>query len=204
MTTNTKNTTALLLIDIQNDYFPTYEGAKCPLVGIEAAAQQGAKLLASFREQGLPVIHVRHEFAGSEASFFLPGSDGAKTHSSVAAQEDEVVILKQQVNSFRDTDLKKVLDDAGINKLVIVGAMTHICIDGVTRAAADFGYECSVAHDACATLDVEFNGVKVPAAQVHAAFMAGLSFGYANVASTEALLTEVSTDSAANMTAEAL
>jgi nicotinamidase-related amidase len=53
---NTENTTALLLIDFQNDYFPTYSGAKNPLVGTEAAAEQGAKLLAAFRQQGLPVV----------------------------------------------------------------------------------------------------------------------------------------------------
>jgi nicotinamidase-related amidase len=185
---NTTNTTALLLIDFQNDYFSTYNGAKIPLVGTEAAAEQGAKLLASFRQQGLPVVHVRHEFPTDEAPFFLPGSDGAKIHSSVAALEDEAVILKHQINSFRDTDLQKVLDDAGIKKLIIVGAMTHMCVDAVTRAAADLGYECAVAHDACATLDVEFGGVKVPAAQVHAAFMAGLGFAYAKVESTDELI----------------
>jgi nicotinamidase-related amidase len=187
-TLNTNNTTALLLIDFQNDYFSTYSGAKIPLVGTEAAAEQGAKLLASFRQKGLPVVHVRHEFPTDEVPFFLPGSDGAKIHSSVAAQEGEVVILKHQINGFRETDLKKVLDDAGIKKLVIVGAMTHMCIDAVTRAAEDFGYECAVAHDACATLDLEFNGVTVPAAQVHAAFMAGLSFAYAKVASADELI----------------
>ena len=184
----TENTTALLLIDFQNDYFSTYNGAKNPLVGTEAAAEQGAKLLAKFRQQDLPVVHVRHEFPTDEAPFFLPGSDGAKIHPSVAAQEGEAVVLKYQINSFRDTDLKKVLDDAGIKKLVIVGAMTHMCIDAVTRAAEDLGYECAVAHDACATLDLEFNGITVPAAQVHAAFMSSLSFAYANVASADELI----------------
>ncbi|HBF45921.1 MAG TPA: cysteine hydrolase family protein [Psychromonas sp.] len=188
---NTENTTALLLIDFQNDYFPTYSGAKNPLVGTEAAAEQGAKLLAAFRQQGLPVVHVRHEFPTDEAPFFLPGSDGAQIHSSVAAQAGESVILKHQINSFRDTDLKKVLDDAGITKLVIVGAMTHMCIDAVTRAAEDFGYECAVAHDACATLDLEFNGMTVPAAQVHAAFMSALSFAYAKVASADDVIAEL-------------
>ncbi|MEH6449429.1 MAG: cysteine hydrolase family protein [Oleispira sp.] len=189
--TKTTNNTALLLIDFQNDYFPTYSGAKNPLVGTEAAAEQGAKLLVKFRQQELPVVHVRHEFPTDEAPFFLPGSDGAKIHSSVAAQDSESVILKHQINSFRDTDLQKVLDDAGITKLVIVGAMTHMCVDAVTRAASDLGYECAVAHDACATLDVEFDGVMVPAAQVQAAFMAGLSFAYANVATADELIAEL-------------
>lgn len=190
-TVNTKDKTALLLIDFQNDYFPTYTEAKNPLVATEAAAEQGAKLLAEFRDQGLPVIHVRHEFPTNEAPFFLPNSEGAQIHPLVAAQDNEVVIVKQQINSFRETDLQKVLDDAGIKKLVIVGAMTHMCIDAVTRAAVDCGYECAVAHDACATMDLEFDGVTVPAAQVHAAFMAGLGFAYAQVASADELLAEL-------------
>ena len=179
---------ALLLIDFQNDYFPSYEGAKWPLEGTELAAEKAASLVAAFRKQALPIIHVRHEFTTNEAAFFLPNSDGAKIHSSVAPIADETVVLKHQINSFRDTELQQVLESLAIEKLVIVGAMSHMCIDAVTRAAVDLGYECHVAHDACATLALEFNGVVVPAKQVQAAFMAALSFGYCNVESSAELL----------------
>lgn len=180
--------TALLLIDFQNDYYSTFNGAKWALSDTEKAADNAATLLAEFRLQGLPVIHIRHEFPTNEAPFFLPESEGAQIHISVAPQNDEPVILKHQINSFRDTDLKNVLDELAVDKLIIVGAMSHMCIDAATRAAVDFGYECHVAHDACATLDLEFNGVIVPAKQVHNAFMAALSFGYCNVDSTGKLL----------------
>ncbi|MDO5638991.1 MAG: cysteine hydrolase family protein [Neisseria sp.] len=183
--------TALLIIDFQNDYFPGFPGAKWPLAGTEAAAANGAALLAKFRAQGLPVFHVRHEFPNADAPFFQPGSEGAQIHAGMAPLEGEAVIVKQQINSFRDTGLQQQLQQAGIRRLVIVGAMSHMCIDAATRAAADFGYECLVAHDACATLDMAFDGVNVPAAQVHAAFMAALQFGYAKVESTEALLQAV-------------
>ena len=79
-----------------------------------------------------------------------------------------------------------------VDSVLICGAMSHMCIDAVTRAANDFGYSCSIAHDACATLALEFNGITVPASQVHAAFMASLSFAYAQVASTDELLAEIS------------
>ncbi len=180
--------TALLLIDFQNDYYPTYAGAKWALSGTEAAAQNASQLLNAFRQKGLPVIHVRHEFPSEEAPFFLPNSEGAQIHSSVAPIEGETVILKHQINSFRDTELQAKLEELQVTKLVIVGAMSHMCIDAVTRAAVDFGYDCNVAHDACATLDLEFNGVTVPAAQVHAAYMAALKFGYCDVDSTANLL----------------
>lgn len=179
------STMALILVDLQNDYFP---GGKCELEGTEAAAANAAKLLESFRAKKLPVVHVRHEFPTDDAPFFLPNSEGAKIHSSVQSLEGEPVVLKNQINSFRDTNLKEILDELGVERVVIVGAMSHVCIDAVTRAASDFGYECALAHDACATMGLEFGGVSVPASQVHAAFMAALGFAYANVASTEELL----------------
>lgn len=180
--------TALLLIDLQNDYYPTYDGAKWPLSETEKASDNAAILLAQFRDNNMPVVHVRHEFPSDEAPFFLPNSDGAKIHPTVAPIEGESVVLKHQINSFRDTDLQKTLEDLNIEKLIVVGAMSHMCIDAVTRAAVDFGYECHIAHDACATLDLEFNGVTVTAHNVHHAFMAALSFGYCNVESTDKLL----------------
>jgi nicotinamidase-related amidase len=177
--------TALLLIDFQNDYF---QGGKYPLSGTEAAAEKGAQIVAAFRDKKLPVVHVRHEFPTEDAPFFTPGSEGAKIHPSLAPIEGEPVVSKFQINGFRDTNLKEVLDKAKVENLVIVGAMSHMCIDAVVRAANDYGYQCSVAHDACATLDLEFNGTTVSAKDVHAAFMAALAFAYANVATTEDII----------------
>ena len=180
--------TALLLIDFQNDYFP---GGKWELEGTDAAAAKAAELLAVFRNKGLPVIHVRHEFESEEAPFFVPGSEGALIHPVVAVQGDEPVILKHSVNSFKDTELKQVLDNLSIENLTIVGAMSHMCIDAGVRTAADFGYQVSVAQDACATRAQEFNGVIVEAIQVHASYMAALAFAYARVVNTDELLAEM-------------
>jgi nicotinamidase-related amidase len=182
------STTALLLIDLQNDYYPTYDGAKWPLTETEIASKNAATLLTQFRDNKLPIIHVRHEFPSDDAPFFSPNSDGAVIHPSVAPIEGETVILKHHINSFRETDLQKTLENLKVEKLIIVGAMSHMCIDAVTRAAVDLGYECHVAHDACATFDLEFNGVIVPAHQVHHAFIAALSFGYCHVESTNKIL----------------
>jgi nicotinamidase-related amidase len=176
---------ALILVDIQNDYFP---GGKWPLVGVEAAAANAAKILAATRDAGQLVVHVRHEFTSSDAPFFLPGSEGAHLHPSVSNQPQERVVLKHFVNSFRETPLKQILDEHDISELTVVGAMSHMCIDAMVRAAADFGFTTTVVHDACATRDLEFNGMTVPAAQVHAAFMSALGFGYAKVVSTEVYL----------------
>ncbi|CAI8962417.1 Uncharacterized isochorismatase family protein YddQ [Pseudomonas sp. IT-196MI5] len=176
---------ALIVVDIQNDYFPQ---GKWPLVGADAAADNAARLIKAFRDAGDSVVHIRHEFTSEEAPFFTPNSEGAKLHPKVLNRADEPVVLKHFVNSFRETELKSILDEQGIKELVVVGSMSHMCVDGITRAAADFGYKVTVIHDACATRDLEFNGVKVPAAQVHAAFMAALAFAYASVVSTNDFL----------------
>ncbi len=176
---------ALVLIDIQNDYF---SGGKWTLSGIDSAADNAAKLLGAARVAGDLVIHVRHEFPTADAPFFTPGSEGAKIHPKVHGREGEPVVLKHHVNSFRETDLKEILNRHGVEEVVICGAMSHMCVDAGARAASDLGYKCVVVHDACATRDQEFEGAVVPAAQVQAAFMAALQFGYARLVSTEEYL----------------
>ncbi|HWK47234.1 MAG TPA: cysteine hydrolase family protein [Stellaceae bacterium] len=173
---------ALIVVDIQNDYFP---GGKWALNGIEAAADNAARLIAATRVTGDLVVHIRHEFTAADAPFFSPGSEGAQIHPKARNRDDEPVVLKHYVNAFRETGLKEMLDRDGIEDIVICGAMSHMCVDAVTRAANDFGYKVTVVHDACATRDLTFNGVLVPAAQVHAAFMAALGFAYASVRSTD-------------------
>ncbi|MFW7340874.1 cysteine hydrolase family protein [Pollutimonas sp. H1-120] len=173
----------LIIVDLQNEYLPT---GKLPLSGIEAAAANAAQVLGDARSKGIPVFHIRHEFAAADAPVFVRGSDGVKIQPSVAPVGDEPVIVKNYINSFRETDLKQQLDAKGVEELVVVGAMSHMCIDAVVRAGVDMGYPTTVLHDACATLDLTFDGVTVPAAHVHAAMMAALEFGYGTVKSTQA------------------
>jgi nicotinamidase-related amidase len=177
-------TTALLIIDIQNDYFP---GGAMELVGAVAASVQAAKLLSAFRRHARPIIHIQHIAAQAGATFFLPDTFGAEIHDSVRPGPDEPVFRKHFPNSFRDTALLEHLRNSGISRLVIAGMMTHMCIDSTTRAAADLGFACSVAHDACATRALSFNGVQVSAENVQAAYLAGLNGLFAKVLSTDEL-----------------
>lgn len=172
---------AIVVVDLQNDYWPT---GKWPLQGIDEAAANAAKVIEKARMAGDMVIHVRHEFTSPDAPFFAPGSEGAEINVAVQPAGDETIILKNHPNSFRDTELKQVLDEKGIEEVVVVGAMSHMCIAATARAATDYGYRTVVVQDACATRDVEFNGVTVPAAQVHAANMSALAFAYGEVIDT--------------------
>jgi nicotinamidase-related amidase len=180
--------TALILVDIQNDYFP---GGKMALEGIDAASLNASRLLNRFREKNLPVFHVRHLAVQPNATFFLPDTPGSEIHRSVAPMPGETVVVKHFPNSFRETTLRQHLKDAGTSSVAVGGAMSHMCIDATVRAACDLGFQCLVAHDACATRALTFGQETVPAVKVQAAFMAALSAAYAQVLSTEELIQKI-------------
>ena len=163
---------ALIVIDIQNDYFP---GGKMELDSPVKASENAAKLITYFRQKAWPIVFIQHISNYPGATFFLPDTPGVQIHASVAPLQGETVIQKHFPNSFRATNLQEHLTSLGVKKLVICGMMSHMCVDSGSRAAFDFGYEVVVASDACTTRALEFQGVKVPAAHVHASFMAALS-----------------------------
>lgn len=172
--------TALLLIDIQNDYFP---GGAMELVAADRASSHAAMLLARFRECAWPVFHVQHLSTRPTATFFRPNTPGVDIHPSVLPAAGETVISKSFPNGFRETSLLEALRAAEVSKLVIAGMMTHMCVDTTVRAAADLGFACTVAHDACATRDLAFGGQSVPASAVQAAYMAALNGSFGSVLS---------------------
>ena len=169
---------ALLIIDIQNDYFP---GGAMELVGSPAAGAQAGRLLQAFRERKLPVIHIQHVSVRPGATFFLPGTRGVQIHESVAPLAGERVVQKNFPNAFRGTPLLEDLRRLEVGRLVIAGMMTQMCVDSTTRAAADLGFQCTLAHDACATKALAFGGATVPAESVQTAFLAALNGLFARV-----------------------
>ena len=174
-------TQGLILVDIQNDYFPD---GKMELFQMKKAAQNAGLVLAHFRKTELPIFFIQHLSNYPGAVFFVPDTDGAKIHESIAPQNGEAIITKHFPNAFRETDLLASLNHLNIKEIVICGAMSHMCIDATTRAGFDLGFQCSVIADACTTRDLEFNGVKIEAQMVHGSFMAALSSPYAKVIST--------------------
>lgn len=170
--------TALLIVDIQNDYFP---GGRFEQEGVEAAADNTVQVLEHFRKKHMPLFHIRHESLEEEPGFFIPDTSGAEIHQSVFPEEGENVIVKNFPNSFIETGLEKSLKDSEIERVVIVGMMTLMCVDATARAAKDLGFDVVVLDDCCAARDLEFGDTAIPAKQVHGAFLAALQMGYAEV-----------------------
>jgi len=177
--------TALLIVDIQNDYFP---GGKMELEGSVAAGKKAGTLLSGFRAQQLPIIHIQHVSVQPGATFFLPNTPGVEINENVTPLAAEIVFQKNFANSFRQTPLLDCLKQNNVEQLVIAGMMTHMCIDATTRAAFDYGFRCRLAHDACATRALTFGGKLVPAEFVHNSFVSALHGIYANALTTDELL----------------
>lgn len=171
---------AIVSVDLQNFYLPS---GQLPLAGIDQAVANAARVIGAARDRDEPVIHVRHELL-PDTPLYVPNNPADEIIAGVAPVAGEELVVKHYANSFRDTRLKQVLDAQNIDTIVVVGAMSHMCVEAISRAASDLGYGVTVVHDACATRDLEFEGTVVPAAHVHAASMAALAFGYASITST--------------------
>ena len=169
---------ALILIDIQNDYF---NGGLWPVEDMDVVSDNAASVLQDAREARHHIIHVRHEALLDSAPFFRPSTQGTEIHPSVAPNPHETVILKHRPNSFHETDLHTQLQVRGVEHVTIIGAMSQMCIDATVRAARDLGYEVTVIAAACGAKSARFGEVELSAAQVQAAFMSGLAQAYATV-----------------------
>ncbi len=176
--------TALLIIDIQKDYF---EGGKYPLVNPLDAAKNAYILLQCFREHGGQHIHIQHISLKPDAAFFIKGESGSDIHDAVAHFEGEPIVYKHYPNSFRETNLLEMLKEWGIERVVITGMMTHMCVDATARAAADFGFQVIVAEDACASRDLIYGETTIPAELVHKSFLAALK-SYGKVVKSEEII----------------
>lgn len=175
---------ALLLIDMQNDYF---EGGKSPLAHSQDTLANAQKALFMFRLAGLPVFHVQHVNIRKGATFFLPDTDGVLIHERLAPLENEFVVVKHAPNSFYETGLAGILEWNQVNKLVVCGAMSHMCVDTTVRAAKDYGIAVTLLEDACTTKDLARNGETIPADIVHKTIMAALDGMFAKVIKTDDL-----------------
>jgi nicotinamidase-related amidase len=178
--------TALIIVDIQNDYFPN---GKMELSNPEKAAANASKVLEWFRQNNKEnIFHLQHIAGNPALGFFLPDTEGAEIHETVQPLENESIIIKHFPNSFLQTGLESKLKEKEITKVVVVGMMTHMCIDATVRAAVDLGYETTLIEDACATRELSYQGKVVPAEQVHYAFVGALNGMYCAVTSTEDFL----------------
>jgi nicotinamidase-related amidase len=176
--------TALIVIDFQKDHFP---GGKLPLVNALGAAQKAYMLLQCFRERSGLHVHIQHISKSLDATYFISGDRGTDIHDAVAHFEGEPIVYKHEPNAFLNTELFELLKSWGIERVVICGMMTHLDVDATARVAAELGFQVIVAEDACATRDLPYGDMTVPAEQVQKMVLNALK-SYGRVMKSEEIL----------------
>ena len=172
----------VLLIDWQEEY----RSGDLVLHDVEAAIGRAAEVLARARAAGARIVHVAHE--GAPGEMFDRTAPRGGFVADLAPLPGEAVVEKTAPSAFTRTNLAQVLDAGGRRPLVVMGAMTHMCVSSTLRVAAELGHQSCVVADACATRDLPGpNGDVVPADQVHAANLAALGDRFARVVHAELL-----------------
>ncbi|MCA9433468.1 MAG: cysteine hydrolase [Candidatus Omnitrophica bacterium] len=172
----------ILVIDLQNEYFP---GGHLELVNIQEVAAKAKRLMDAGREASVPVFHIRHIQPDPDSPIFQHGTQWIEIHESVKPEEGETVITKHFPNSFRASKLGEVLKEKGIDKVIVCGAMSDVCVDATVRAAADLGFQCVVAQDACTTRNIPYQDKTIAAGDAHGVIMTALGMFYAQVVDTD-------------------
>ncbi len=172
---------ALLIIDVQNDYLPN---GNMELVNSVQAVDNITHLIKLFREEKKDIIYIKHLNVRPGATFFVPNTSGCEIVEQIKPNHEDAIVEKNYPNSFRNTKLSEVLKSKQIEKLVICGMMTQMCVDATTRAANDLDYTITLVQDACATRDLVLFGETIKAEYVQKSFIAALNGLYAEVVNT--------------------
>jgi len=176
---------ALLLIDIQKAFEDiAYWGGQR---NNPDAEENASELLFMWRQQQLPIFHIRHCSANPK-SLLHASNPGNAFNELVEPLPGEPVIEKSVNSAFIGTDLQDRLNKAGIDRLVIVGLTTDHCVSTTTRMAGNLGFTTYLVHDATATFNkIGHDGREYPAELIHATAIASLKDEFATIVSTDML-----------------
>lgn len=160
-------TEALLVIDVQNEYFTGCLPVTYPPGSLEWILDA----MDAARAAHVPVIVVRHSNTAPGAAAFVPGTPDWELHPGVQARPRDLLIEKTLPGSFTGTRLGAWLEEHGIKKLVIAGYMTQMCCDTTARQALHRGYTVKFLSDATGTLTITNSAGTVRDADLHHAVL---------------------------------
>jgi nicotinamidase-related amidase len=174
---------ALIVIDMQKGM----QRDDLPPRNNSCAEENIARLLATWRKSGNPVVAVRH-ISRSSTSPFAPGQSGAEFQVSLAPLPHEHVVEKNVADAFINTGLERWLHARSIRNVVIVGVSTNNSVEATARTAGNLGFNTVVVSDATFAFEKQdFGGTWRSADDVHLMALANLNSEYAEVQTTEEL-----------------
>ena len=177
---------AIVVIDAQHEYVD----GKLPLAGVGPALDEIGRLLKRARAAQVPVIHIQHQ--GRPGGAFGPDTPGFAIAAPAAPAPGEAVVHKSLPNAFASTDLASRLAALKRPNVLLVGFMTHMCVEATARAAIDLGLKATVIASATATRDLPdpLTGATVTAAEVQRNALTALNDRFATIATDVAAIPE--------------
>ena len=151
---------ALLIIDLQNDYFPQ---GKYPLHNTAQMRSNIEIAINRANQQNIPIILIQH-IADGNAPFFNRGTSGVEVHPAILnAAPNADIVEKNHADSFEETNLEQVLQKYKVTELFITGMMTQNCITHTAISKAADKYGVTIVTDCCATVDDMINNIALKA-----------------------------------------
>ncbi|MFX4262309.1 cysteine hydrolase family protein [Pelotomaculum propionicicum] len=172
---------ALLVIDVQNEYF----SGKLPVTYPPGSLERIVKVIEAARSKQIPLVFIQHSALQKDAAAFKKGSAEWKLHPEIAAIPCEHLVEKTLPGSFTGTDLESWLRERGIDTVVITGYMTQMCCDTTARQAFHLGLSVEFLSDATGTLQISNEAGTSAAEELHRAILVTQAARFSKVLTTE-------------------
>lgn len=173
---------ALLVIDVQNEYF----SGLLPITHPEGHLTNILRVMDAAEARDMPVVVIQHTFPQPDKPFFQRGSTEWELHPEVQSRPRDLLIEKNLPGSFTGTELEPWLRQQGIDTVVIAGYMTHMCCDTTARQAVHRGFTVEFLSDATGTLPLDNSAGVVSAEELQRAILCSQQMLLSEVLSTEA------------------
>jgi nicotinamidase-related amidase len=179
--TTTKVDEALLVIDVQNEYFT----GRLPVTFPKGSLNNILRAMDYAASACMPVAVIQHSAAANDSPTFRKGSEEWKLHPEIELRKRDILIEKSLPGSFTGTGLEKWLREAGVGRIAICGYMAQMCCDTTSRQAFHLGFQVDFLSDAIGTLAVQNSAGAISAPDLHRAVMVTQAMKISRVMTTE-------------------
>jgi len=172
---------ALLVIDVQNEYFT----GKLPVSYPENSFQNILKVIDFSNQKDIPVILIQHAKIDKDAVTFKKGTHEFEIHDEVLKRNYNKIIEKNLPGSFTGTELKSWIKENGIETVTICGYMTQMCCDTTARQAMQLGFNVEFLSDATGTLGISNYAGEISDEELHKAILVTQAMIFSKVLTTD-------------------
>lgn len=178
---------ALLVIDVQNEYFT----GKLPISYPQDSLEHIVQAMDAANEAEIPVVLIQHTAPQPDSATFRRASQEWELHPEVTERKHATLIEKNLPGSFTGTQLEMWLRERGIDSVVISGYMTQMCCDTTARQAMHLGFGVEFLSDATGTLAFKNSAGEIDAEELHRAILVTQQIRFSDVLPTETWIARI-------------